>query len=483
MSRPDRPSDPPPEPPAPDRAQPDLPAGSARERRGPDHGRALIDRAERQSQWLALFVGFVTALAVSVVVLGDVLQSVADEVRTITVAVAAAVLAAGVLLLLVYATRHRLFALLSLPTPGTLSDVVLKLRLGLRAWGGDRASSIERFSEGITSLAAWMAWTRLRTWMVATLVGAASIFVLLVGEVLLLRQNRLIEEQNAYLREQNQNIQSQLRLEREQSYQARRSGLVAALYDRAACARPPCAHVASLRARSDAARAFTEIELGRRAELVGTVTPELCATGAAAHPRLDLRHLDLAPVAGRGEDSPPMEAALPRWTACGADLSRADLTRVVLSGSDLRRADLGRATLTGVDLTDADLRRADLNGARMADGGLRGARLAGARLDRAWLRGADLSPAGEGAEARPTDLVGASLRRATLTGADLSGAILRGADLRESDLTDADLSGADLTGARLADSARRSVKWSGATCPDGSKAGDTCEGRLRPAGR
>ncbi len=471
MSR--EPTDPPPPPPDP---TPD------REVRGPDHTRRLTRRAERQSQWLALFVGFASALAMSVIWAADTLDSVADEIRTITVAVAAAVLAAGVLLVVVYATRHRLFRLLSLPTPGTLSDVMLKLRRGMQAWtADDRPSAIERLYEGAASLAAWMAWTRLRAWMLATLVGTASIFALLVGEVLILRQNRLIEEQNAYLREQNRNIQSQLRLETEQNYQARRTRLLAALYDRAACRTPPCALVSSLRARSDAARAFTEIELGRRADLVGTTAGELCATGAAAHPRLDLRHLDLSPIAGRGEDAPPMEAALPRWTACGADLRHADLTAVVLADADLRRADLGRSTLTGADLSRADLRRADLTGARLADAGLRGAALAGARLDQAWLRGADLSPAGEGG-ARPTDLSDAHLRRATLTGADLSRAILGGADLTGSDLTDADLSGADLTGARLDDSARRGVKWSGATCPDGSPAPGSCEGRLRPAG-
>lgn len=471
----------PPSPVDPDAAVDPQPGRADRERHGDDHREALVRRAGRQSQWLALFVGFVTAFAISVVIVGDVLESVADEIRTITIAVAAAVLAAGLLLLLVYATRHRLFALLSLPTPGTLSDVMIKLRRGMSAWTDeDRPSAVARFSEGMASLAAWMAWTRLRAWMVATLVGTASIFVILIGEVLLVRQNRLIEEQNAYLREQNQNIQSQLRLEREQSYQARRTGLLAALYDRVACGSPPCAHVSSLRARSDAARAFSEIELARRAELVGTTAGELCATGAAAHPRLDLRHLDLAPVAGRGEDSPSMEAALPRWTACGVDLSHADLTRVVLAESDLRRADLGRTTLTGVDLTGADLRRADLTGARLADAGLRGARLQGAVLERAWLRGADLSPAGEGAGSEATDLSGASLRRATLTGADLSRAVLRGADLSDSDLTDADLAGADLTGARFDGSARRGVKWSDATCPDGTAAAPSCEGRLKP---
>lgn len=467
----------PPEPPA--APPPD------RERRGPDHSADLDRRARRQSQALALFFGFTVALAMSVVYLGDALGSVADELRTITVAVAAAVLAFGLLLLLVYATRHRLFRLLTLPVPGTLSDVLLKLRRGMESWtAADTDGAIGRLYEGASSLAAWLAWTRLRTWMLATLVGTASIFALLVGEVLLLRQNVLIEEQNAYLREQNRNIQSQLRLEREQSYQARRAGLIAALYDRAACGAPPCPHVASLRARADAAQAFTRIELGRRAELVGTTPGELCATGAAAAHPLDLRHLDLSPSDGGGEDAPAMEAALPRWLACGVALAHADLTAAVLAGADLRRADLRQAKLTGADLTAADLSRADLAGARLADAGLRGARLVQADLERAWLRGADLSPAGEGAGATPVDLSGATLRKATLTGADLSRARLRGADVGEADLTDADLSGADLLGARLDGSARRGVKWTGATCPDGSAAVGspaTCEGRLRPA--
>lgn len=456
---------------------------SDRERRGAEHDRALARRSGRQSQWLALFVGFASALAVSVIAFGDALESVADEIGTITVAVAVAVAVAGALVLAVYALRHRLFALLSLPTPGTLSDVLLKLRRGMEAWNGDdRPSAVARLTEGAASLAAWAAWSRLRAWMVATLVGLASIFTLLVGEVLILRQNRLIEEQNAYLREQNAHIQSQLRLERSQSERARRTALIATVYDRVACGSAPCPHVASLRARADAARALAGIELSGRAQAEGLSVDGLCATDAALSPRVDLRHLDLAPVASRGEDAPPMDAVLGQWTACGADLSRADLTAAVIAGADLRRADLSRATLTGADFTGADLSGADLTGVRLADGGLRGARLVGARLDRAWLRGADLSPVGQGPEARPADLSGASLSRTTLTGADLSRAVLRGADLSGADLTDADLSGADLTGARLDDSARRAVKWGGAVCPDGSRAAPTCEGRLRPKG-
>ncbi len=389
----------------------------------------------------------------------------------------------GGLVLLIYATRDRLFRLLRLPVPGTLSDVLVKFRHGLESWeGADRPSAMRRWHEGAASLAAWMAWTRLRGWMLATLVGTATIFALLLGEVIILRQNQLIEEQNAYLREQNKNIQAQLALERARDYQARRTELIAALYDRTDCRARPCDHVASLRARAEAAQAFTEIELGRFASEAQATIGELCATGAAAKRPLDLRHLDLSPTsAGGGEDAPAMEAVLPGWQACGVDLAHADLRRADLSGADLRRTSLSRAMLEGVDLTGADLSRADLTAVAMKDAGLRGARLAGARLERAQLRGAEFSPWGEGAEARPADLSDANLRGAAMTGVDLSRADLRRADLRQTDLGDADLSGADLTGARFEGSNRRGVRWTGATCPDGTAAGEgTCEGRLTP---
>lgn len=455
------------------------------EPRGSEHAAALARRAHRQSQWLALFFGFVVALTVSAVFIGDVLGRVADEVRLITVAVAIAVLVFAGLILLVYALRHRLFRLLRMPIPGTLADVLGKLERGLGAWEREeRRAAIERWQEGAASLASWLAWTRLRTWMLATLVGTTSIFALLVGEVIILRQNELIAEQNAYLREQNRNIQAQLGLERARSYQARRTELIAALYDRADCAQPPCEHVASLRARTEAAQAFTEIELGRFAEAAGTSTRELCATGAAAQRRLDLRHLDLSP-AGRGEseDAPAMEAAMRGFVACGADLTHADLTRADLSGADLRRASLARARLEGADLSGADLSRADLTAVAMKDAGLRGARLTSANLERAQLRGADLSPDGEGPDARPADLSGANLRGAAMTGVDLSRADLRGADLSRSDLSDVDFSGADLSGAKLDGSSRRGITWDGATCPDGTAAAagpNGCEGKLGP---
>lgn len=470
--------------PAPDAAPDPASPAPDRDHRGAAHGDLLARRAQRQSQWLALFFGFTVALTTSAVFIGDALNRVADEIRLITVAVAIAVLVFGALILLVYALRHRLFRLLRMPVPGTLSDVIVKLDRGLRSWErADRAAAIERWQEGAASLAAWLGWARLRTWMLGILVGTATLFALLLGEVIMLRQNELIAEQNAYLREQNRNIQSQISLERTRNYQSRRTELIAALYDRTDCGQPPCGHVASLRARTEAVQAFTELEIGRFAEAASTTTAELCATGAAAQRPLDLRHLDLTPSeAGSSEDAPAMEAVLRGWMACGVDLAHADLSRANLSGADLRRASLARARLEGVDLSGADLSRADLNAVAMKDGGLRGARLAGASLERAQLRGADFSPLGEGAAARPADLSGAKLRGAAMTGVDLTRADLRGADLGRTDLSDVDLSGADLTGAQLDGSTRQGITWTGATCPDGTAAAGAagCEGKLVP---
>jgi uncharacterized protein YjbI with pentapeptide repeats len=96
-------------------------------------------------------------------------------------------------------------------------------------------------------------------------------------------------------------------------------------------------------------------------------------------------------------------------------------------GCDLSGANLSRADLTRVDLSEANLQGADM---RYAD------------LSRANLEGADLSG---------VDLSRAILRYADLTGANLSGAILRGANLRWADFSGADLKGVSLRDAKMDD--------------------------------
>ena len=125
-----------------------------------------------------------------------------------------------------------------------------------------------------------------------------------------------------------------------------------------------------------------------------------------------------------------------------AIVGRIDLIDANLRGADLRGADLRGADLIDADLIDADLIIANLIGANLIGTDLSGAIFIGANLSGTDLSGTDLSDA---------DLIGADLRDADLIGADLSGALLIGADLRGTDLRGTDLRGADLRGADLID--------------------------------
>jgi uncharacterized protein YjbI with pentapeptide repeats len=104
----------------------------------------------------------------------------------------------------------------------------------------------------------------------------------------------------------------------------------------------------------------------------------------------------------------------------GANLSKAELTRVVLAGAGLMRARLDRAFFVGCDLRTVSLELADLSHGRLNDTDLRGATIERCVLDgtgftrckMAGLRGqpdlrgaavverADLSPAGDGSDVR-----------------------------------------------------------------------------------
>ena len=95
----------------------------------------------------------------------------------------------------------------------------------------------------------------------------------------------------------------------------------------------------------------------------------------------------------------------------------------------------------------------------------------------------------EGAALAGATLPNVDLSQAVLKKADLSGATLKGANLSETDLSGAKLTGADLTDADLTDATldatteTTGVKWTGATCPDGTRsadAGGTCAAHLRP---
>lgn len=121
-----------------------------------------------------------------------------------------------------------------------------------------------------------------------------------------------------------------------------------------------------------------------------------------------------------------------------ANFSLSDLSWVNLSKADLSRADLSRANLSGAYLVEADLRRANLIEANLSKADLIEADLSGANLSGANLSEANLSKA----HLSEANLSGAVLWKADLSGANLSGAVLRVTFFKGANLSEADLRGA-----------------------------------------
>lgn len=136
-----------------------------------------------------------------------------------------------------------------------------------------------------------------------------------------------------------------------------------------------------------------------------------------------------------------LRANLNQANLFGASLSGANLSSTQLVGANLRNAVLVSASLTGADLGEAVLNRANLYAARLGRVSALATHLQFANLSKSDWQGADLSGA---------DLSGANLRNADLSAARLVGANFRNAQLENVNLHNADLSLADLRGANLA---------------------------------
>lgn len=150
------------------------------------------------------------------------------------------------------------------------------------------------------------------------------------------------------------------------------------------------------------------------------------------------------------------DANLSRVVMNRSDLSRSTLNRANLSNTRLIGANLSSTQLVGADLTAAVLENASLTGADLSDAKLNEVNLYGARLGRVTAIGTQLSYANlTKTDWQGSDLSGVYLDRANLSNANLSatrltGAVLRSAQLENANLQNADLSHADLQGANLA---------------------------------
>jgi len=167
----------------------------------------------------------------------------------------------------------------------------------------------------------------------------------------------------------------------------------------------------------------------------------------------------LSPISGSADQllaATDKSEGIPFDLAGMFDFSKCDAPAVPLD-PNTGRLDYAGASLNGQDLHGWNFSAALMSGADLAGSNLHGAFMPDAVLSGSNLKGANLE--------------GSNLEWTTLTKADLTGANLSHARLQHADLTGAKLTGANTSG----------VSWTGATCPDGTKAksdNGSCAGHL-----
>lgn len=127
------------------------------------------------------------------------------------------------------------------------------------------------------------------------------------------------------------------------------------------------------------------------------------------------------------------------------DLSKEDLSEMVLDGVDFSETDLSEVDFFSTSLISANLKMANLAGSDLSDASMKGAELYKADLSGASLLKVDLT----GADLGSVNLSSSDLRGSNLSNANLEAADLSSANLRESNLSGANLTKATIVGAQL----------------------------------
>lgn len=246
-------------------------------------------------------------------------------------------------------------------------------------WNRDAYAGDDPRHDAIVSALLWRIVIALMPTAAVASVGLAGI----AGLWLAWQANGLIAEQNQFFDQQNNHFDRQNKLIIEQFEASERTELLRALYDttQPTLIEAVMGHqetpIATVRSRSEALRAFLELE--RKSNV-----------------RIDLTEVQLS----------------------GTDLQKIDFRGVVLTRAILSRADLYKSNLTEVFINRAILRNANLDEATLVS-----AELQGADLEGAYMTG-DLTNA---------DFSKAILRHARFEGACIIGAQFDGADLANTD--------------------------------------------------
>lgn len=259
------------------------------------------------------------------------------------------------------------------------------------------------------------------------------------------RQNTLIYEQNQYFRQQNQNLQQQLNTQAQQHQTARRTELIAILYETKLnpdwVAPPPTSQPTPQPKKEG--ESPPELSPDQKTQEPAIPEPRLIPNYNARTRReallefiqLERRVLTAQAKKNTSGDSPQTQSAPSQEDGHLKDKKEIKPPVVNLSGALLQSVNVQKGDLRGIDFHGANLIKANLYGANLRWAYLNGANLNGANLRKTYLHRANLGEA---------DLRGANLGEAYLWRAKLVKADLREADLREADLTETDFRKANL---------------------------------------
>ena len=251
----------------------------------------------------------------------------------------------------------------------------------------------------VVRLGNWFVWGRLRNWWWNWILGIFVSLGGLMGTILLMNQNELLQSQNdlvanqtELLRKQNKLIENQMSLEeasRRGSLVVLMSNIFDKVDDEIALQRAEMIKKGK-RVNDDTKFTISRSLIGQIAALSQAFKPYRFLDGDTliGRPLSPERGQLLVTITRLPLDTLTINRIYNQSTFEDANLSGANLSGANLSGANLSGAFLIDANLNGANLSRADLRKADLRGAD-----LRGAYLRGANLSGADLNGANLSRA------------------------------------------------------------------------------------------
>lgn len=343
---------------------------------------------------------------------------------------------------------------------------ILKERIPTDVYEHTIDPPLQAIEKGARQLIAYQAFRRIRRILLGLFISLIIGLGGIIGTVVLLRQNQLLEVQNQLVEGQRRSslifMMSNIMDKVDEEIKVQKDAIRKKLYEAESVE-----EITDPKVKLDQ---IQKIENGidtLKWRLSSSLIGRIAALSQAFKPHqfLDADSLSLPLSPERGQllmaltkidlDSTTYARVYATATFAQADLRGADLRAANLQKANLTDANLSYANLYRANLQDCNLKRAlliasELIKAKLSAAVLEEAQLSEAQLDSAELYGANL----QYAQLVQSELVGAHLKEANLQGAVLTEANLVGADMKEvvllnARLKEAVLGNTNLSGARL----------------------------------